>query len=267
MSQGRSTRRNKGPRRPTTARAPQYGIVISLLFHVALALAVLVTLGRTFDVPQESHAVPVDLVTIANQTNIAAQSPPKPKPEKIDIPTPAIEPPELPQFQEAEPAPDIAAPKFKIVPDKKPTPREQQQDFAALLNKLTAPTKAPPKNAKAGPRTIAGIGAGTLMTADLADALKSRIYRCWSPPIGAPNADDLVVDFDLQLNPDGTVASLRLSPGSAMAAAGNSYTRAASEAARRAVYQCQPYQLPANRYGEWREVNPLHFDPRDLMGQ
>ena len=45
------------------------------------------------------------------------------------------------------------------------------------------------------------------MTADLADALKSQIYRCWSPPVGAPNANDLVVDFDLQLNPDGTVAA------------------------------------------------------------
>ena len=51
---------------------------------------------------------------------------------------------------------------------------------------------------------IQGIGAANAMTADLADALKSQIYQCWSPPVGAPNADDLVVDFDLSLNPDGT---------------------------------------------------------------
>jgi hypothetical protein len=52
-----------------------------------------------------------------------------------------------------------------------------------------------------------------------------------------------------------------------MAIAGNSYTRAASEAARRAIYQCQPYRLPADRYNQWREINPLRFDPRQMMGQ
>ena len=57
------------------------------------------------------------------------------------------------------------------------------QDFAALLNKLTAPAK-PPKNAKAGPRTIQGIGAANAMTADLADALKSQIYQLLEPAGG-----------------------------------------------------------------------------------
>ena len=122
---------------------------------------------------------------------------------------------------------------------KKPT----SQDFAALLNKLTATPKTPP-NAKVGPRIVQGIGAANAMTADLADALKSQIYQCWSPPVGAPNANDLVVDFDLTLNPDGTS---RRAPHSDCAGTcrGNPYTRAAAEAARRAIFQCQPYNLPA----------------------
>src|SRR6185312_1284809 len=107
--------------------------------------------------------------------------------------------------------------------------KEMQQDFNALLNKLTTPDKAV-KNVKPGPRVIQGVGAGNLMTADIADALRSQIYRCWSPPTGAPDARDLVVDYDLSLNPDGTVAQLRPTTGSAMAIAGNAYTRAASEA-------------------------------------
>jgi hypothetical protein len=48
---------------------------------------------------------------------------------------------------------------------------------------------------------------------------------------------------------------------------GNPYTRAAAEAASRAIYQCAPYNLPAKRYSEWREINPLRFDPREMMGQ
>ena len=101
------------------------------------------------------------------------------------------------------------------------------------------------------------------MTADLVDALKSQIYRCWSPPTGAPNAADLVVDFDLKLNP-------RRHGGAAAAAdpaRGNTYTRAAAEAASRAIYQCQPYRLPQDRYEDWREINPMRFDPRQMMEQ
>jgi hypothetical protein len=251
--------------RPTTARPPRFGYAVSVLFHAMVAVAALTVLRHTFDVAPETHAVPVELVTIAEKTNVAAEAPPPPpKPQKIVIPPATLEPPPLPEFQEAEPAPDAQAPKFKI---RRPTRKEQQKDFAALLNKLTAQQKTPPKNAKQASRTVTGIGAMNGMTADLADALKSQIYRCWSPPVGAPNANDLVVDFDLQLNPDGTVLSLQPSLRSAAAAAGNPYTRAAVEAARRAMYQCQPYKLPADRYAQWREVNPLRFDPRELMGQ
>lgn len=266
MSQSQSSNRARALRRPrpTTANPPLLGYAVSLLFHAALAAAVLFSLRHAFEVAPETHAVPVDLVTVAERTNVAAQAPPQPKLEKIVIPPSTIEPPPLPQFQEAEPVPDVEAPKFKVRP---PTRKEQQRDFAALLNKLTAQQKAPPPNAKAGQRTVTGIGAMNGMTADLADALKSQIYRCWSPPVGAPNANDLVVEFDLQLNPDGSVASLRLGRNSAMAAAANRYTRAAAEAASRAMYQCQPYKLPANRYTQWREVSPLRFDPREIMGQ
>jgi outer membrane biosynthesis protein TonB len=271
---------------PTTAHGPRFGILGSLAFHALVFSAALFSF-RNFHAPQETHTVPVDLVTLADTTNVAAQAPPAPKlpePEKIDIPTPTLEPPPEPELAEVAPAPDAKMPEFDVAkakpPEKpkeeeKPKPPEkpkvsrkqqQQQDFAALLNKLTAQPRRP-SNAKEGPRVIRGIGAGTAMTADLADALQSQIYRCWSPPVGAPNADDLIVDYDLRLNPDGTVAALALLPGSAAAASGNSYTRAAAEAASRAVYQCAPYRLPADRYSVWRDINPLHFDPRQLMQQ
>ncbi|MBN9592297.1 MAG: cell envelope integrity protein TolA, partial [Alphaproteobacteria bacterium] len=147
-------------------------------------------------------------------------------------------------------------------PDQPPPKKQANQDFAALLNKHTAPPKTPP-NAKVGPRTVQGIGAANAMTADLADALKSQIYQCWSPPVGAPNANDLVVDFDVAMNPDGSIARAT----SDAVSSGNSYTRAAAEAARRAIFQCQPYRLPQDRYSQWREINPLRFDPRQMMNQ
>ena len=80
----------------------------------------------------------------------------------------------------------IKVAKEKPPPVDKPVQSKKaaQEDFNALLNKLTTPDK-PVKNAKAGPRAIQGIGAANAMTADLADALKSQIFKCWSPPVGA----------------------------------------------------------------------------------
>jgi hypothetical protein len=264
------------PPRPTTARGPRAGLALSLLLHVGLIAATYFTWARMLDMAPESHAVPVDLITVTEKTNVAAMAPPPlPTPPKIEIPTPTLEPPPLPQFENVEPAPEPPMPKIDIAPQKAklppkaetaakkpPTKKQTSQDFAALLNKLTATPKAPP-NAKVGPRTVQGIGAANAMTADLADALKSQIYRCWSPPVGAPNANDLVVGFDVMLNSDGSL----IRANSDDLQSGNPFTRAAAEAARRAIFQCQPYKLPADRYSQWREINPLRFDPRQMMNQ
>jgi hypothetical protein len=277
MSLSQSPTRNKvvfgGRMRSTVDEAWPVGAVGSFLFHALIVAAVLFTFQRNFATPEESHVVPVDLVTIAAKTDVAAQAPPAPEPQKvIDRPPPVLEAPPVPQLQDVEPAPLPPMPKFDVAKekpkpvDKPPTRKEMAQNFDALLNKLATPDK-PVKTAKEGPRTIQGIGAGNLMTANLADALKSQMYRCWSPPTGAPDARDLIVDFDLSLNPDGTVGQLQPTPGTRAAAAASGYTRAALEAASRAVYQCQPYRLPQDRYNDWREINPLRFDPRQMMGQ
>jgi len=253
---------------PTTAEGPRYGVFGSLAFHALVFAAALLTFNRNLATPQDTHVVPVDLVTIADQTNVQAMAP-KPQaeaqPEKMDIPVPEREAPPEPDMTEAAPSPDAQLPDYKIAKetpkDQPKTKKEQSQDFAALLNKLTAPEK-PVKNARQGPRVIRQQGLGNAMTADLVSALQSQIYRCWNVQglIGSPDPDDLVVDFSLTLNPDGTVGRAQL-----LTLNGNGYTRAAAETASRAIYSCQPYHLPANRYQEWREVNPLHFDPRQMM--
>ena len=261
------------PPEPTTAAGPRAGLVLSVVLHAALIGATYFTWARMLDITPESHSVPVDLITVTDQTNVAAMAPPPPPaPPKIEVPQPTIEVPP-PTLMDAEPAPDVPMPEIKIKPEPKkaedtpkppdkPTPKQSSQDFAALLNKLTATPKTPP-NAKTGPRVVQGIGQANAMTADIADALKSQIYQCWSPPVGAPNASDLVVDFDLTLNQDGTPARAT----SDALSSGNPYTRAAAEAARRAIFQCQPYKLPPDRYSQWRDISPLRFDPRQMMNQ
>jgi hypothetical protein len=263
------------PPRPTTAKQNPAGLVISVLFHASLLAATYFTWSHMVPLSPETHAVPVELV-VERQTNVRAEAPP-PEPDK---PIQDILPePSLPAFVTAEPAPLPPVPQIKIVqpkvavdrPDQPKSKKQVSQDVDSVLNKILAQAKTP-KNAKTTDRIIQGAGNQSLSSADLVDALRSQIDRCWSTSaLYAPNANDLVVDFNLMLNQDGTVAGAPQLSGNL---AGynlnnipNPYTRAAAGAANRAIYQCAPYKLPAKRYDEWKEISPLRFDPRTAMGQ
>lgn len=270
-SQSQTPAKRRGPARPTTARQNPAGLVISVLLHAGLLVATVLTWNRMMEISQESHAVPVELV-IEKQTNVRAEAPPPE--EKPVVEKAVMDEPKLPVFRDAEPAPLPPVPQIKIIapktdldqPDRPKSKKQIIREADSVLDKILAQAKTP-KNAKTSDRIIQGAGNQSLASADLADALKSQIYRCWTPPVGAPNANDLVVDFDLQLNADGTVMGRPQLSGKSATAMGNPYTRAAAEAANRAIYQCAPYNLPAKRYSEWKQINPLRFDPREMMNQ
>ena len=258
MSSIPSQTRAKAPRAraPTTAKGPRLGALASLALHGLAVAAMLFTFQRNLP-PLESQAVPVELVTIASQTSLAAPAAPPPA---AALPQPQPEPmtpPPEPHFVDAEPAPDIKPPSFEI--EKPKSEKQNQKDLTNLLNPLTA---APHNQNNANPTAQPGAPAGlaNIATASLADALRSQIRGCWNPIPGSPNPADQVVEFDLRLNPDGTVAALGI-----LTASANPYTSAAAQAASHAIYQCQPYKLPADRYPQWREINPLRFDPRQMM--
>jgi len=250
--------------RPTTARPSPYGVPASLALH-ALGVAAMLFAFNSYSPPAaESTMVPVDLV-VAEATNVAAAAPPAPPEPQEDLfvppaPPEAAPPPPLPEI--ADPAPvEAEAPEFKVAPPP-PLPRTTPQprnDIDALLNQLTKPERNAPRTA---PRASETAGASGMATASLADALRSQVRNCWSPMTGAPNPEDQVVTFSLRLNRDGTVASLEI-----LSVRPNSYGAAAAEAASRAIYQCQPYRLPLERYAQWREFRPLRFDPRQMMAQ
>jgi hypothetical protein len=111
---------------------------------------------------------------------------------------------------EKKPAP--AKPK----PHPKPAPKKKHNfdinNVLALLDKEHPASKTAPKG-EAGEHPRRGIGAQNAMTMDLQDALLNQIEQCWSPPVGAPNAADLIVEFEVYLNPDGSVARRSLYQG------------------------------------------------------
>jgi hypothetical protein len=103
---------------------------------------------------------------------------------------------------------------------------------------------------------------------DLQVTFAHQVVSCWSPPAEGSQTENSVVEFDLFLAPNGAVARLpQLTGDSRKRAAGNPHLQAAAEAALRAILMCAPYKLPADRYEEWKEINPLRFDPRGMPGQ
>jgi colicin import membrane protein len=70
------------------------------------------------------------------------------------------------------------------------------------------------------------------------------------------------VDFDVTLNRDGSVQRVTQLAGQSS----SSYFAASAAAARRAIVDCAPYKLPADQYDQWQEIDPFHFDPRQMMG-
>jgi hypothetical protein len=279
MPQSTSRIANSAVERSTSPAA----LVAAVLLHVGIIAATYASWSHKLDIADQTPVVPVDLVTLGAKTNVAPMIKEQPKqPPKEDAQQPVPEQPQqaaaaAPQEEESAPLPDEAAsepvvpkPVPPIVPKTKPQPDQKKKEnfdinnIMALLDKR-APAAASSPNAKIGNRAIKGIGDQNAMTADLKSMLQSMIYKCWSPPVGAPHPEQLIVSFELFLNPDGTVAQPPQLVGNS-GSAGDPYARAAAEAARRAIYTCQPYLLPSDRYAQWRDVT-FRFDPRDMVGQ
>jgi outer membrane biosynthesis protein TonB len=191
---------------------------------------------------------------------------PKSKPEekKADTPKPAAPKPEAKKPEEKP-----AKQKEAEAPPKKPAPPKPKRDFntdriAALLNKIPdAASEAAPvlPSEEPAPKKVRGQSNGTEMTMSVneIDALRARIAQCWSPPPGGLGAEQIVVQLRMKLNEDGTLVGYPT-----VANSGSSpFFQAAADSAVRAVYQCQPYTLPSDKYALWRDMI-LNFDPSDM---
>jgi len=267
------------------------GFLASLLLHLTIFVGAFITFEHTkLDILDQSPPmVPVDLVTVADKTNIAptVTEPPKLTQEQIQpqtpdqiqqnvpaIPEPAeAAPPEQatsePSLKKPLPMP-MPKPKPQRLAEEKPKKKSVDDDLKALLEKEDkARPSAAPKNAKVASRTQRGFGAQSAMTMELEDALRNQIEQCmnWGSVAGAPNAQNIVVSVDLTLNRDGSVAQRpQLESESAAEAARDPYVRATADAAMRAIHVCAPYKLPAERYEDWRE-SVVRFSPKDIVGQ
>jgi outer membrane biosynthesis protein TonB len=186
----------------------------------------------------------------------------------LDATIPELKIPEPVQKKVAPPPP----PKPPEV--KKEAPKPATPSFDAILKNLTKqkvqePTDQPPvPNVKTPPRRASGaqVALADKLTASQLDALAQQLRRCWSIPAGVKDAQEMVVDIDVTVNPDRTLASAQIDD--AGRAASDPAFRAAAMAAMRALRmpECTPLELPPDKYNEWQSMT-LHFDPKEMLGQ
>jgi colicin import membrane protein len=268
---------------------------ISAALHAAILLFALVAFSSA-KVDRSPLAIPIDLAAPpsditklkagdkdAKDDAALAGKPKEPKPEAVKeaAPKPPDDTASLANDKSAKPKEEKPKPDTKEAA-KKPEPQKtaetkpkaakpapKKHDFnadriAALLNKIPdAADEAKPVVSDDGapPRKVKGQSNGTEMTMAVneIDALRARIAQCWSPPPGGLGAEQIVIKLRLKLNEDGTLVGYPTVANSDS----SPFFQAAADSAVRAVYQCQPYELPSEKYALWRDMI-LNFDPSDM---
>jgi outer membrane biosynthesis protein TonB len=187
----------------------------------------------------------------------------KPVEKKPDTPDPIAEalkkeekkPPPKPQVQAATPPPQPPKPKERTF---------DQSKIAALLDK-----RDPSHQAATGDTLNSNAALGTskgkadAIVATWKGAFAAAVRRCFNFPYNGMNADQFEVDIDIQMQPDGKVASQPVVVG--VRGPSKSIADALGESARRAVEQCQPYAfLPKDQYQTWKYI-PMTFGLKDML--
>ncbi len=275
------------------------GTFISAALHGAILLWVLVAFPPSNLDKAPLVAIPIDLASQGDVTKIKAGTkdakddgvlagkPEEKKPEAAKEAKPPEQTASLDDKaddkkakpkDEAAAKPDTQKQNDKMAKDpkqaaadqpKKPKPQAKKRDFnpdkiAALLNKIPDAADDPkPVMPDDGtpPKKVKGQTNGTeiSMSVNEIDALRARIADCWTPPPGGLGADQIVVKLRLKLNEDGTLVGYPTVANSGSPP----FFQAAADSAVRAVYQCQPYELPKAKYALWRDMI-LNFDPSDM---
>jgi hypothetical protein len=136
-------------------------------------------------------------------------------------------------------------------------PREPWRKPSSLQEQASdAQTEEPRRDVHGAPE-----GQGARMSASDIDALRAQISRCWAPPVGGLGSDAIIVKLRIVLNEDGTLSRAPELVNSHASA----FFPPAADSAVRAVFQCQPYRMPAETYSQWRDML-LNFDPSRMYG-
>jgi hypothetical protein len=217
------------------------------------------------------------------EAKAAPEPPPPPEPEPEPAPPepeamPEPEPPAPPPPQ-AKPEPEAPKtppppvprrrPEIKMAAPEKPKEEKKKPDRLAsiLRNVDDLKDKPQPRRTQIAKADTQGAPAGPPVSAlerdEMVRKIQQKLRQCWRIDAGAAQAQDLIVEIRVQLQPDGSVRRADILDVVRMVR--DAYFRSAAENARRAVFKCSPFQLPPRKYNVWRDLT-LRFNPREMFG-
>ena len=240
-------------------------------------------------VEKVAEAKPVDdaVGKISEKPPVVTETAPKPQPKveekpvekKPDPPKVVEKPKEEPPKEEPKPVekkpdpvkPDPIAEALKKE-EKKPPPKpvqaakppEQQKriverhfdqsQIAALLDKRD-PTRQAATGATMNSNAALGLSKGTAAdnSATWGSMFQRQVERCWKKPYGGIESQRPEVAFNIRLKRDGTLEGNPVPEG----VPATPFLKVYQESAYRAIIECQPYNLPAAMYEEWKYFAPV----------
>jgi outer membrane biosynthesis protein TonB len=174
----------------------------------------------------------------------------KPDPPKVDPIAEALKkeekkPPPKPQTQAAKPPPKQSKPKDRVFDETK---------IAELLDKRD-PTRQAVTGATLNSNAALGMSKGKAAdnSATWGAMFQSQVERCWKKPYGGLESQNPQAVFDIKLKRDGTLEA----PPVPVGTPATPYLRVYQESALRAIIECQPYNLPAAWFDEWKYFEPV----------
>jgi outer membrane biosynthesis protein TonB len=178
------------------------------------------------------------------------EKPVEKKPETTDPIAEALKkeekkPPPKPQVEAAKPPPQPPKPKERTF---------DQTKIAALLDK-----RDPSRQAVTGDTINSNAALGTSKgsaadnSATWGAMFQRQVERCWKKPFGGIESQNQEAAFTIRLKRDGTLEAAPIPEGTPA----TPYLRVYSESALRAIIECQPYNLPAAYFDEWKFFTPV----------
>ena len=174
----------------------------------------------------------------------------KPDPPTIDPIAEALKkeekkPPPKPQVQATTPPPQPQKPKERTF---------DQSKIAALLDKRD-PTRQATTGETLNSNAALGLSKGKAAdnSATWGALFQSQVERCWKKPYGGIESQNPEAAFSIRLKRDGTLEGMPIPEGTPA----TPYLRVYQESALRAIIECQPYNLPAAYFDEWKYFAPV----------
>lgn len=245
-------------------------LAVSSSFHVMLgALLILATPWSKLRLPVQQSTVEIDYVVLRDENRVSEA----PRPSLDAAPRETAGQPDQAQADAARPDEALSP---EAVPPPRPSASAQTERLDArklenLIDKRLKEADRKPLDVSDMAKQIEkAIAKDTLVdsqaSANLAQAVRQMVERCWNPPMGAEKLGQMWVTIRLALNQDGTLNTVpELVGHSPVRQEQQALALALADSARRAVIRCAPYALPAEQFRLWRELE-LRFDPSQMSG-